>query len=213
MEWQDIDATLRVIILLGAAVGSLTGIVMFLNKLNTWLKRKYEMVEWIFSEEHAHQEIKTALTSIGGELKEIKSELTENGGSGTLKDAVCDIRGILAFNSRYMRVLNHSKKEATFETDSKGSVTEINKAFTRLTQYSANEVLGFGWKNLIYQPDRENVVRMWTEAVESGIDFNEVIRYQYPDGTPYTVHAMAHAIKVHGQLLGHYGEIIPLEDT
>ena len=143
--------------------------------------------------------------------KLILAELRPNGDS-SMRDAVDRIEyrqaGFDAFLSAQLNVLD----VAIFRTDAEGKVKYNNRKHQHLTGFSAGEVSGDGWVNVIHPIDRDMVFHKWKQAVESGIEFSEDIRYVSPEGEEYKVHVNAYReMDAHGNIRGFLGLVSPLE--
>ena len=116
MEWSDLDETLKFIILIGAAVSAMGVLYLTLKRLNRWIQIRYASLEWMFSEEHDHNEIKAWLKDIRGQLAANHAETAKNHN----------------YLSAYMRTGLHAHSKAVFETDTTGAITHVNRAYAQL---------------------------------------------------------------------------------
>lgn len=174
------------------------------------------MIQWVLHDQHEHEAIMEAMAELREDVRNLagsfKSQFEHNGGT-SFRDALDKLLNEMAFMSAQIRAAYNTSSKAIFETDAEGKVVFVNRAFVRMTGFSAHEIMNMGWVNLLYQPNRDRVVKSWMFAVETGNDFDEDIIYNRPDGSPYDVHAMAYTIKADGKLLGYTGEIIPLPNN
>lgn len=193
MEWQSIDETLKIIILLGAATGAATGIYMFLRRVHRWMQLRYASLEWMFSEEHDHAMIKESLDEICKILK-VNSDRQD-------------------YFRSYIQALLQANKTAIFEADPAGHVTWVNKAYTRMMGVSSGEVLGMNFRNIIDPMHREAVMDNWLDRVETKSDYDEFVPILNGRGERFMVHALAYMIRDNdGKSLGYLGEVQPAPD-
>ena len=189
----------------GGAIVSIGIIWKWGKGVSKWVWNKMCQFAWLFSEQHEHETIIQSLANI-------EAQLTNNGGT-SLKDAIDRIETNQEYINSYTRTALHANPKAIFETDAEGRVLFVNKAFLRLTEFSASEVEGLGWMNLLASSNRQKVHDMWMDAVASKRDFDEIIQYQRHNGERYYVHALAYCIKdVEKNVLGYLGEVTPIEE-
>lgn len=91
-------------------------------------------------------------------------ELGDNGGA-SLKDAVMQTRGLVLLVNARQVALRHAIGVPLFEVDATGHLLSANFALERLTGYSAAELLGLGWVNVIDPGDRDRYMREWEQAI------------------------------------------------
>jgi PAS domain S-box-containing protein len=203
--WDSLSVGVKIIVQLAAAITAVVLIWKTGRRIVKWFLNSAAQVNWLLGEQHDHQVIKDT-------LDEIKGELTSNGGS-SLKDHVHNIKLSQEYIQSHIKTSHNVNPKALFETDATGKVIHTNRAFSRMTGFSSHEVKGLGWINLIDPLQRDAVVTKWLRTVDDKRDFDEHLNYVRPDGTTYLVHALAYAIRSSdGDLLGHFGEIIPIEE-
>jgi PAS domain S-box-containing protein len=202
MDLEILGESGKVIIYFGAIAAAITALIMFIKRVHRWFQSTYAGLEWVFSEEHDHKMIQNSLDAI-------TLELTNNGGT-SLKDAIDRIEHKQDFMSAHMRTHLNTNSKSIFETDAEGGLIYVNRAYTRMTGFSAHEVKESGWLNAIQPAHRKRILDLWKDAVEARRDFDEVVPFQKPDGTKYDAHAMAYVIRNDaGKMMGHIGEVIP----
>jgi PAS domain S-box-containing protein len=215
--WNSLDETSKHIIQFCAVITGTAVAFPILRKAFLRARDKYrntkEMVDWVLNDKHDHAVIMGLIKGLTDMMEglsvQFKDQFEHNGGT-SFRDALDQLLHEMAFMSSQIRAAYNTSSKAIFETDAEGKVVFVNRAFVRMTGFSAHEVMGLGWVNLIHRSNRDKVVTSWMHAVNAGRDFDEEIIYNRPDGDPYDVHALAYTIKVDGRLLGYTGEIIPI---
>ncbi|MFA7326802.1 MAG: PAS domain-containing protein [Candidatus Kapaibacterium sp.] len=69
-----------------------------------------------------------------------------------------------------------------FLTDTKGKCQFVNQRYSEIAGFSYDECMGDGWKNSIYEEDRERIFKTWYESVEKNDDFYMNEYRVYKDG-------------------------------
>lgn len=107
----------------------------------------------------------------------IKAEMRSNGGS-SLRDVVVGIQKEVERNTNLTKIIVgrqrwilDNRDEPIFEADKEGKVVWTNQSYLRTFTVTPREVLNNGWKNLIHQSDRENVILEWESAIADNRDF------------------------------------------
>lgn len=164
-----------------------------------------------FEAKRLEDESKLRYQELAGIQEQILAELKPNGNT-SMRDAIDRIEhrqgGFDAFLSAQLNVLD----VAIFRTDAEGKVKYNNRKHQHLTGFSAGQVSGDGWINVIHQDDRDMVYTKWRHAVEDGREFSEDIRYVTPEGKTYEVHVNAYReMDALGKIRGFLGVVSPLE--
>lgn len=203
------------IILLSAAIGALMLMWTRLMRAIAWIKKKGSQFMWAFSEQHDHQVINDKLDALVASIEEIKAEYKPNGG-GSQADKLDKILETMEFQKGFFHATLDTHSTAFFRTDETGGVVWVNRAFCRLMGVTPEEVMHFGFVNILDNTHEENyrdkVVEMWMRAVKNRREFNEIIYYKKPDGTRFPASAVAFVISGSHGMFGHFGEIVPIED-
>lgn len=105
------------------------------------------------------------LSTIGDDVAAIKAEVMTNGG-GSLKDEVKSTNQMMARLEARQRGLIAALPRATFETDEEFNWIESNHAMERLTGVGWQQLSWRGWKTLIHEDDRVNVMNEINHAVK-----------------------------------------------
>lgn len=171
---------------------------------NTFGRSKVARLKWEAERTERYENLAATQSQILAELKP--------NGSTSLRDAIDRIEyrqgGFDAFLSAQLNVLD----VAIFRTDAVGKVKYNNRKHQHLTGFSAGEVSGDGWINVIHQDDRDMVYTKWRHAVEDGREFSEDIRYVTPEGEIYEVHVNAYReMDAQGKIRGFLGLVSPLK--
>lgn len=187
-EWANIDQGLQVVILFGAVAGAVTAIFLFLKRIHRWMQIRYASLEWMFSEEHDHKQIKDSIDEVCAILKKNSDKQ--------------------AFFGSFIRATLQANTTAFFETDATGAVIWVNKAYVRMMKISENEAKGMGFVNIIDPDHRAEVIDGWLRAVKSPRNYDEYIHIMAGDGERFRVHSMAYMINgENDKPLGYLGEI------
>lgn len=148
------------------------------------------------------------------QLDVIAMEFRPNGGS-TLRDAInrldVNVTGIredaIRMEARQWALVN-TLKDPIFEANEHGECVRANPAFLTLTERSLEDVLGYGWENVIYFEDRKRVFEDWREAVLRMRSYEGTFKIQSFSGTIYQVNCVAVPYFSHddrNKLLGYLG--------
>ena len=200
MAWADMSEGLKHLILISGGLTALATISVLFAKVYKNIKRSFEQIAWLFSEQHDHQIIKAS-------LDEIALQLTNNGGT-SLKDAIDRIEHKQDFMTARMQTHLHTNDKALFETDREGYIIYINKAYQKLTGLGGGDAKEMGWVNVIDSKDRDRVVKSWFNAVKARRDFDEHLDLITADGQVCRARATAYIIRDgKGRMLGHIGEV------
>lgn len=141
---------------------------------------------------------------------QILKELYPNGG-GSLRDAINQLHmRQTMINDRLLNIMDHDKTPI-FETDSNGAIVWVNNAYIIVTGRPMQELLGYGWINGVYEPDRERVSTQWDLAIEEKRTFELTYSYQNIDGSVYTAFVRATPVRSSGQLVGWTGYVTLLD--
>ena len=166
----------------------------------------------------ATDEIKIRLENLEEVNKEIKKELTPNGGL-SMKDVVVSLAttvkrietatSIMTSQASRMEARQHSLLNTieipTFETNAAGECVFANKAYLELINRTADEVKGFGWVNIIHPDDRAKVRNEWDAAIRDNRNFELAYRVVCKGRVTYDVYCAAEPIA--GSANGYVGNL------
>lgn len=145
-------------------------------------------------------------TTMHNMVKKIYSEITPNHGS-SIKDKVNKIEtrineqneSIDKISKRQYWILDNEPR-CLFETDDEGRFLWINKSFKDLIKRDTEFVLGFGWKNIIHDEDREVVVDKFASCIKDGITYEDWFRICDINGNCYSVKCIATKAETNGYI-------------
>lgn len=102
-----------------------------------------------------------------------------------------------------------------FVTDAKGSCTNVNAGWTKLTGQTMPEAQGSGWISTIHPEDRREVFDIWTRAMVEHTKFGPLVyRVKHVDGSDPLVQSIARpTFDADGELTGWVGNLVPLTTT
>lgn len=109
-------------------------------------------------------------------IETIKQQLGPNGGKSVLdKLMLIDMRTRKS-DARQSAIVA-AAPIPSFEADNNGKFVAVNRAFETLTGYSAAELVGMGWVNVIYHHDREQFMKDWGYSVSDKRAFRGEYRF------------------------------------
>jgi PAS domain S-box-containing protein len=143
----------------------------------------------------------------------IVKELHPNG-SSSLRDVADRIEDRQHGFDAFLNAQLNIHDVAVFRTDKAGKVLYNNRKHQRLTGFSAMEIEGDGWVNVLHPDDRDRMHESWKDSVEEGREFSEDIRYVHPStGEAYNVHVNAYReVDADGVIRGYLGVVVPEDD-
>lgn len=103
---------------------------------------------------------------------------------GTLNDVTDRRRAeeALRESEERFRFLAESVPQKIFTTDIQGEVDYYNRQWTKFTGRPIDEILGWGWTQLVHPEDRAECVRQWRHSISTGEKFEVEQRYRRADG-------------------------------
>lgn len=181
----------------------MAGMVMF-----KWLKGIYRSITYIFS-------IPRKLDSIDVYLKDLKKELSYNGGN-TLKDAVTKSLELLTLLKLKFTYQLSTSETPMFECEPvEGKCIWVNNALCELFGMAHEEMLGFGWLAGVNESEREDVYNHWNIAVTKKIPYSwtySVINQK--TGKEIRCRAGANTIVLsNGKILEYCGYVTPIKES
>lgn len=115
---------------------------------------------------HISEVFARKLTTISEKQDKMSSEFEINGGDKTVKDIINKIEAI------QWAELYEDTTTIIGLTDLEGSVTQINRMFSRITGRDGGDFLGSNWINVIHPKDRERIIKEWSNAVKYKRDYD-----------------------------------------
>lgn len=159
------------------------------------------------------------LPEMQASIASIRHEVLENGG-GSLKDQVRMTRQSQSrTETNIERMVNVSRikadaeRDANFETDGDGLCVWANRSYLHWTGRGLNEVLGWGWINVVAPEDRDRIREEWSMAVEENRAFNAQYSMRGPDNRPFRVECTAKPVFAGGKIESWYGIIHKLQEA
>jgi PAS domain S-box-containing protein len=203
--WETIQEWTTPAHILAALLVALATIVGFIKPIWRWTKALIGDVVFLFQQRRAHEEI-------GAQLQAILDEVKPNDG-GSLADAIRRTERKVDFlGARHLADLN-SAQAAIVETDERGKVIWVNRAYVKLLGTSLSTVEGDGWINVIAPECRDRIEALWARTVEARRALDEDIAYINADGHTFVAHVIAHPIvSDRGEFHGYLAEIVPYDD-
>jgi len=168
---------------------------------------------WAFRRARTHHQWRANMTHTQQEQTEIlrlvKCELTANGGQ-TVKDLVIatalEVKH-LAKNDVFTSALAHEMGNTilSFTTDVTGANTRSSQGYRTLVGATREQLIGWGWQDVIPSPDRNIVVDSWKSIVADKRDATFQVVLQPLDGRPavrVTIRAKAQFLRK--EFIGHF---------
>lgn len=84
-------------------------------------------------------------------------------------------------------VMSRLGQELKFEASPDGQWKQISDSFREQFGYDHDEMVGLGWKSILYRDDRADFVREWEYARKDNRLFEAAVRFVARDGTIYRV--------------------------
>jgi PAS domain-containing protein len=182
---------LEVIIASAAVIG-------ILLKLYFWLRKQWKDVSDV------HSMVRT-----------IFSEITPNSGT-SIKDKInCIERDLSDQNISIEKItrrqfwLLENEQRLIFETDAEGKFLWINKRFKDLIKRDLSFVEGNGWKNVVHDDDRDEVIDKFQSCIKDGITYEDVFRICDSNRNVFKVKCIANK----ADECGYMGTIILLDNN
>lgn len=139
-------------------------------------------------------------------LSEIHVELKPNHGS-SIKDKIDKIEGRLDMQSfEISRISNRQSWllengiHILFESDENGKFTWVNSNFRELVKFEDKHVLGYGWKNLIVEEQRDHISARIINYIRDGISFECKFDILDSAGKLYNVKCICSYINTNGKV-------------
>lgn len=138
----------------------------------------------------------------------VEREFTANGGSsmldrfGRMSETVVKTEARVSAMSDYMST-------PIFEANAAGENTRVNTAFTKLFGYTSEQCYGMGWVQLIYEDDRDRVMRELMYAIKDKRAYRVPARYVTSAGVVIQVRVFAQPQLdgPGGRLIGWFGSV------
>ena len=145
-------------------------------------------------------------TELYNKIDIIFKELTPNHGS-SLKDKINKMEINLEENTiltekilyRQKWMLDH-QDTPIFESNAEGKCIWVNTKYRELFKQDVSYFLGNGWKNSIFEADRDKVVAEWEKCVKDARLSENTYRMVDSDGKIYNVYCVATRTDKHGYL-------------
>ena len=171
------------------------------------------IVGWIM------HDVQEQMSKMSTDITYIVSELKTNGGS-SLRDAIdrnndehivlnkvlSNIESQNCVNAEVQRARMDNDNQMIFITDQKGDIEWVNRAYSRHTGRTLNEVVGSGWVNVLNPPGRDECVEDWYDSVKHNREFERVCNLIDTNGVPFDVDVKSYRMTdAHGNTTGFMG--------
>jgi PAS domain-containing protein len=139
------------------------------------------------------------ISDMKAKISFIHSELTPNHGS-SIKDKINRIEDRIACQNSTIDKISHrqiwlldNESVPLFETDIDGKFTWVNKKFKDLVHRDDKYLLGYGWKNIIHDRDRDAVIDKFMKCITDQITYEDSFEIVDDHENTYNVHCLATA--------------------
>ncbi len=85
-------------------------------------------------------------------------------------------------SEKRFRSLSESSPMGIFQADTQGQCTYANARWQEMSGLTLEQSLGEGWRQVIYEEDRESVFAQWRDCVQEKSNFSGEFRLIKPDG-------------------------------
>lgn len=148
------------------------------------------------------EELKTRIVALEKEFK-------PNGGS-SLKDTADRVQHLVLKHDAYLRLQTQLSDIPTFEVDTDGEVTWINRAYVSAFNMTLEDITGKKWISHIHEADRERVIKEWDRIVKDkrsgSMSYRALAR-----GGMYNIVVSIYATEVQGVVSGWVGYVTTLD--
>jgi PAS domain S-box-containing protein len=111
-------------------------------------------------------------------------------------------------NEARFRAMNEASPLGIFLTTPEGDCTYVNSAWQNITGLSATQAMGQGWIKALHPDDSDRVRQRWYEATQvQPFHYDEIHRFQRPDGVINWVNGKAAPIRDGDHVVGYVGVI------
>jgi PAS domain S-box-containing protein len=158
--------------------------------------------------------IKDWFTNTNKLWETIAAEFRPNGG-GSMKDALNRIETRQLVDAQKARALTNDTLFGIWETDETGKCTYVNRTYQRMAGLSQDDLLGWGWINIIHEDDRAKLAQDWEQTLKQEREWHAEFRVVRPsDETTTPVISVGHPLKGRdGKLKGYVGQLVVKGDS
>lgn len=140
------------------------------------------------------------------QIDDIAKELLPNGGT-SLRDAVNRLE-LQGQETRALVVAGMDRdRHPLFQSDTMGRCVWVNAAYLQLTGRQRDDILSYGWINVVHPQDRERIRAAWFLAVKEERAFEEEYRIQDLAGDTHSIVCYASPTVVAGAVKGWIGHM------
>ena len=144
----------------------------------------------------------------------IAAEFKPNGG-GSMKDALNRIETRQLVDAQKARALTNDTLFGIWETDEQGKCIYVNRTYQRMVGLSQDDLLGWGWINIVHTDDRAKLAANWEQTLKQEREWHAEFRVVRPsDETTTPVISVGHPLKGRdGKLKGYIGQLVVKGDS
>lgn len=174
MEWN-----LQTIEVLGLFLGALASFVAIMKWFVPWMRAG---VGRMFGN-HAVNE---RLDELSEQISYLVKEMKLNGGH-SIRDQLTRVEEYVVMTNEIQHARMLDSDHMIFRTDREGRVEWVNRTFARTVQRLPQELVNHGWFNCLAQEERDSMMQRWENAVREGMELEQVMLFQTPDGDQFPV--------------------------
>jgi PAS domain S-box-containing protein len=114
----------------------------------------------------------------------------------------------------HLRQMTETIPEMLWSATAEGAIDYCNARVLDYTGFSAEEIMGSGWKRLLHSEDVDQAVRVWRSSLTSGVPYRvEVRTFHAADRTyRWCVTSALPLLDQHGRILKWYGTVVDMHD-
>lgn len=158
--------------------------------------------------------IKDWFTNTNKLWETIAAEFRPNGG-GSMKDALNRIETRQLIEVQVRKALNNDAIYGIWESDAEGKCTYVNRTYQRIVGLNHDDLLGWGWINIVHTDDRAKLAQDWEQTLKQEREWHAEFRVVRPsDETTTPVISVGHPLKGRdGKLKGYVGQLVVKGDS
>ena len=165
----------------GAIAGALLSIYKVYRPCWAFIKRMRDSMLAGRRLESQVQALASAVQVLSQQCESISAQLRNNGGS-SVKDALDRIEARQSIAEQRQRIQLSDSQVGILETDADGRCIWVNRAFCMLTERLPEELLGYGWRNVIAPDERERILREFDNSTKEQRGFERYYHIQTTAG-------------------------------
>jgi PAS domain S-box-containing protein len=112
----------------------------------------------------------------------------------------------LVESEQRFRILFDDSPTGIYETDADGNCLMVNKRWQEMAGMTQKEALGNNWINGIYEPDRQEIFKLWKKYADTGQSWSQEYRFCTKEGKITWVYGIAKPLfDENNKIIGYIG--------